>query len=132
MTQKDWDRVWLLRYNAYWKKTKSHPKAFQAAHKDMLRFNGPRPEEEKVETPSRPGIFDVVRLGLQIRKVSKMTKPSVTAVAAAIAASATAFVAAYNLANTDQVVTLVEWITIAVAVVPAFLSGLFQSASKNQ
>ena len=128
ISQKDWDRVWLLRYNAYWLKTKNHFKASEAAHRDMLKFSGPRPEE-----PPRPGLLSgIVKTGLLIRKVPTMTKPSATAVAAAIAAAATAFGAAYTLANADGVIAFTEWITIAVAVIPAFLTGLFQSPSKNQ
>lgn len=128
LTKKEWDAQWSRVYNLTWDKTRDPRKSFDNAHRVMNSNFGPRPEE-----PSRPGLLTgIVKTGLQIRKVSKMTKPSVLAVSAAIAAAASAFGAAFALANGDGVVTLAEWLTIAVATIPAFLSGLFTSPSKNQ
>jgi hypothetical protein len=127
MSQKDWDKRWLLYYNAYWLETRDHERSFDAAHKAMLKYVGPRPEG-----PSGPGLITgIVQTGLILRKVSNMQKPSVLAVAAAIGAAAAAFGASYSLASVDGVVTAMEWVSIAIAVIPAFLSGLFQSPSKN-
>lgn len=124
MTRKDWDARWLLYYNAYWEKLKSPEGAFTAAHRAMEQF-GPRPEAEP--TLQKPGVLSVIKLGLSLKRGVSMFKFTPTIIVAAIIAGASAFGAAYNLALTDGVVSTVEWISVAWAVLSAVTGTFFQS-----
>lgn len=126
MTREKWDELWWELYHALVKVGNPPDKAFKEAHRRMQRTHGPRPESEL----SGPGLLDLINLGLIARKVLKMTKPSVTAIVAAIGAAASAFGAAYSIATGDGVITTVEWVSIVWATASALIAGLFQSPTK--
>lgn len=127
MTRNEWDAEWWRVYEARYQKTRQQSKSFDYAHEYMVRIHGHRPEEEL----KKPGLLDLAKTGLTIRKGLSMQKPSVSAVLAAISLAASAAGAAYSAAFSDGVVVGGEWIAIVWAGVSALVAGLFTSPSKN-
>ena len=117
MTQKQWDERWLLYYDAYWRLSRNHSKAFDEAHAAMLKFNGPRPDGE----PGLPWWVKIAALSFGV-KMNNTVARVITALLYAVGVA----VAAYQA--TVPPISVEGWVGLAVAFVVAFW-GKFSSAS---
>lgn len=118
MTQEEWDKKWLSMYDTCWIETRSHQKAFEAAHASMRRKYGPRPAGE----PGLPWWVKIAALSVGV-KMSPLLARVITAVIYAI----TAGVAAYQAAA--QPITTEGWIGLGIAVIVAFWGKFSTSTS---